>query len=653
MASRNIDYLTVRRQVGIGTDNKIIPENYMLATTSDGIVSYQPVVQYLSTFGILPSGIFYTGATGWTGPTGASLTGYTGPTGIGATGPTGITGPTGVTGPIGITGPTGITGRTGTTGPTGPTGRTGSTGPTGVLGPTGITGTTGATGPTGPTGLGATGTTGITGNTGPTGPTLNIINAANDRILTAITNQSCNAETNLTFDGSKLIVQGTETIITNGRNYLPQNTTSTAFFTEAISDGLGERARIGAFKIGTGVRNLVINGDGGNVGIGTDSPITVLDVSGGTRIGSSVQDTYAIINGSNGTFVTIEGANNANSIKRNINLNAYGGNVVIGQTTEITNAKLTVNGNISQPGSKVSIGESAGLINQNSFAISIGANAGFNNQGTNSIAIGANTGNNNQASQAIAIGQNAGNNNQGLNAIAVGVNAGFINQGNYAIAIGSNAVAASQAANSTVLNSSNTTILAPNSGFYVRPVRDLNAASSSNYYPVVYDSTAFEFIRNAYRPGQVINEVALDYTQVTLTPAYFAGNGISITSSGIFLSYSYTPISSSSYILFTLSCPYQFGNGSLPGYMTIGAKVDGTFVAWSHQGTQSVTTGLTNITGRSSALFPLTARYTNTGTTPLLIEYYADYSNAGFTFFLFVALFNTSSLTLDIREIAR
>jgi microcystin-dependent protein len=280
MASRNIDYLTVRRQVGIGTDNKIVPENYMLATTSDGTVTYQPVVQYLSTFGILPSGIFYTGATGTTGPTGASLTGNTGPTGLGATGPTGITGPTGssLTGPTGPIGPQGIAGaaaNTGATGPTGNRGLTGWTGPTGssLTGPTGPTGTQGLTGPTGPTGTtGRTGGTGNTGNTGPTGPTLDIQNAANDRILTAITNQSCNAETNLTFNGSQLTVIGTETIITSGRNYLPQNVTNAAFYTEAVTDGLGDRAKIGGYKIGTGPANLILNDEGGRIGLGANNP---------------------------------------------------------------------------------------------------------------------------------------------------------------------------------------------------------------------------------------------------------------------------------------------------------------------------------------------------------------------------------------------
>jgi collagen type VII alpha len=72
---------------------------------------------------------------------------------------------------IGATGATGSNGSTGVTGATGSNGSTGATGATGSSGSTGVTGVTGATGATG-TGLaGSTGATGITGSTGVTGAT--------------------------------------------------------------------------------------------------------------------------------------------------------------------------------------------------------------------------------------------------------------------------------------------------------------------------------------------------------------------------------------------------------------------------------------------------------------------------------------------------
>ena len=83
-----------------------------------------------------------TGSTGNTGETGS--TGSTGNTGgTGSTGSTGDSGATGSTGSTGTTGETGATGSTGSTGNTGPTGSTGSTGNTGSTGSTGATGPVG------------------------------------------------------------------------------------------------------------------------------------------------------------------------------------------------------------------------------------------------------------------------------------------------------------------------------------------------------------------------------------------------------------------------------------------------------------------------------------------------------------------------------
>ena len=117
-----------------------------------------------------------TGATGQQGPIG--LTGATGATGSqGPIGATGAQGPIGLTGAVGATGPQGPIGMTGTTGAIGPqgpiglTGATGATGPQGPIGITGAVGANGATGPQGPIGLtGATGATGAMGATGLTGP---------------------------------------------------------------------------------------------------------------------------------------------------------------------------------------------------------------------------------------------------------------------------------------------------------------------------------------------------------------------------------------------------------------------------------------------------------------------------------------------------
>ena len=113
-----------------------------------------------------PTGFGVVGATGPSGPTGPTgVAGPTGATGAASTvaGPTGPNGPTGPTGSNGPTGATGVNGSPGAAGPTGPTG----VGPTGAVGPTGVQGLNGPTGPTGATGAAST----VAGPTGPTGPT--------------------------------------------------------------------------------------------------------------------------------------------------------------------------------------------------------------------------------------------------------------------------------------------------------------------------------------------------------------------------------------------------------------------------------------------------------------------------------------------------
>ena len=119
---------------------------------------------------------------------GNSLPGPTGPQGpIGPQGVAGTDGATGATGPQGNAGTDGANGATGATGPQGPTGpqgiagtngtngATGATGPQGTAGTNGTNGTNGATGATGPQGIagtnGTNGTNGATGAQGPTGAT--------------------------------------------------------------------------------------------------------------------------------------------------------------------------------------------------------------------------------------------------------------------------------------------------------------------------------------------------------------------------------------------------------------------------------------------------------------------------------------------------
>jgi hypothetical protein len=100
--------------------------------------------------------------------------------------------------------------------------------------------------------------------------------------------------------------------------------------------------------IGTGGTERMRVDSSGNVGIGTSSPASPLQVSGTARFGAGPSDatnaTVAMY--SDGTGISIEAfqGNNA-ATKRNIWLNAYGGNILIGTTSD-NSAKLQVVGNV-------------------------------------------------------------------------------------------------------------------------------------------------------------------------------------------------------------------------------------------------------------------------------------------------------------------
>jgi len=144
---------------------------------------------------------------------------------------------------------------------------------------------------------------------------------------------------------------------------------------------------------------------------------------------------------------------------------------------------------------------------------------------------------------------------------------------------------------------------------------------------------------NAWRAGQVINDIMLSNTDVTISTTTIATS----TSDTDFLTYSYTPLSSSSYLVIhyhLASYSFEGGTGNDSYFSRI--KVDGVEYSYSRQSTVNG--------NRTGVLFPLTARYTNSNTTAKSIVVACRRDSADDN----ITIVNTAtSMWLRITEIAR
>ena len=135
----------------------------------------------------------------------------------------------------------------------------------------------------------------------------------------------------------------------------------------------------------------------------------------------------------------------------------------------------------------------------------------------------------------------------------------------------------------------------------------------------------------------------LSNTEVTISTTTIATS----TSDTDFLTYSYTPVSSNSYLVIHYHLGnYDFTGGSgLDSYYSR-IKVDGAEIVYAYQ-----STGATNNNAfRTGVLFPLTGRYTNSSTTAKSIVVACRRASADDS----ITISNSAtSMWLRITEIAR
>jgi hypothetical protein len=152
-------------------------------------------------------------------------------------------------------------------------------------------------------------------------------------------------------------------------------------------------------------------------------------------------------------------------------------------------------------------------------------------------------------------------------------------------------------------------------------------------------SIAGALIPSAWTAGQVIKDTMLSNTEVTVSTTTIATS----SSDTDFVTYSYTPVSSNSYLIIHYHLSnFDFSGGTGNDSYISRIKVDGGEITYS---TQSTVNG-----NRTGVLFPLTGRYTNSSTAAKSIVVACRRNSADDS----ITITNSAtSMWLRITEIAR
>jgi hypothetical protein len=185
------------------------------------------------------------------------------------------------------------------------------------------------------------------------------------------------------------------------------------------------------------------------------------------------------------------------------------------------------------------------------------------------------------------------------------------------------------------------------SGQLLRVVNNLN--ESGGAVKMAMDTTGnivtTGFIQpSAWRPGQVIRDTMLNNSEFTVNNTTVATS----TTDTTLLTYSYTPTSSSSYLIIHVHvadyrAASDTGGAGTDSYFSR-IKVDDAEIVYSRQMTRS------GDSFRTGALFPLTGRYTNSDTNAKTITVGVRRDSADDSITI---TSSSTALTLRITEIAR